>query len=445
VPVLLPSNVDALIADLDRQKDRIVVVSTIQALQQIHSLHYSDYNKLVGRFNVVIFDEGHREPAPSWAAAARGLLARTILMSATPFRNDLKLCEVDLDHVDFLSFEEAVRKHIIRDIEISEEALSFDAGAFASRCIALRDQLIKSGRFESTSKMIVRAASEHTVQSLYDAFCDRLKGRNDGVIAIHDRFADEGHSGAQKLSEVPSNLRDRTERFLIHQYKLTEGIDDRSCAMLAIFENFSNERQLVQQIGRVTRNPAKIGERCAPAYVLARSGDGVSNMFERFRRFDQACIDADGKPPLRNDKAIVSEILKVMPNADYIAGKFRARTDLDDNEIDKDLRFPKSAIVYLIVKDFDLDKFQAHVSQLLFDDDRQEFRIGSVAAGACRFHVSTAMRQSPFLEEGLFQSTTLEVACTRFRRHRVRCFDGAGGGSWRDGSLRESSSLRPCA
>jgi hypothetical protein len=34
------------------------------------------------------------------------------------------------------------------------------------------------------------------------------------------------------------------------------------------------------------------------------------------------------------------------------------------------------------------------------------------------------------------------LACTRFRRHRVRCFDGAGGGSWRDGSLRESSSSR---
>jgi hypothetical protein len=36
------------------------------------------------------------------------------------------------------------------------------------------------------------------------------------------------------------------------------------------------------------------------------------------------------------------------------------------------------------------------------------------------------------------------LACTRFRRHRVRCFDGAGGGSWRDGSLRASSSLRLC-
>ena len=38
----------------------------------------------------------------------------------------------------------------------------------------------------------------------------------------------------------------------------------------------------------------------------------------------------------------------------------------------------------------------------------------------------------------------LALACTRFRRHRVRCFDGAGGGSWRDGSLLESSSLRRC-
>lgn len=38
-----------------------------------------------------------------------------------------------------------------------------------------------------------------------------------------------------------------------------------------------------------------------------------------------------------------------------------------------------------------------------------------------------------------------KMACTRFRRHRVRCFHGTGGASWRGGSLRESSSLRLCA
>ena len=34
------------------------------------------------------------------------------------------------------------------------------------------------------------------------------------------------------------------------------------------------------------------------------------------------------------------------------------------------------------------------------------------------------------------------VACTRFRRHRVRCFNGTGGASWRDGNSRANSSLR---
>jgi hypothetical protein len=46
---------------------------------------------------------------------------------------------------------------------------------------------------------------------------------------------------------------------------------------------------------------------------------------------------------------------------------------------------------------------------------------------------------------GLVSEYDVFLACTRFRRHRVRCFDGAGGGSWRDGSLPASSSLRLCA
>jgi hypothetical protein len=36
------------------------------------------------------------------------------------------------------------------------------------------------------------------------------------------------------------------------------------------------------------------------------------------------------------------------------------------------------------------------------------------------------------------------LACTRFRRHRVRCFYGTGGESWRDEGIRGSSSLRLC-
>ncbi len=36
------------------------------------------------------------------------------------------------------------------------------------------------------------------------------------------------------------------------------------------------------------------------------------------------------------------------------------------------------------------------------------------------------------------------LACTRFRRHQVRCFNGTGGASWSVGNLRGNSSLRLC-
>ena len=45
----------------------------------------------------------------------------------------------------------------------------------------------------------------------------------------------------------------------------------------------------------------------------------------------------------------------------------------------------------------------------------------------------------------LLIAESLGLACTRFQRHRVRCFDGTGGVSWRGGSLHGSSSLKLCA
>jgi hypothetical protein len=54
-------------------------------------------------------------------------------------------------------------------------------------------------------------------------------------------------------------------------------------------------------------------------------------------------------------------------------------------------------------------------------------------------HPGVLARSLAFLEWLKFK-----VACTRFRRHRVRCFHGTGGESWRDEGLRGSSSLRQC-
>ena len=65
---------------------------------------------------------------------------------------------------------------------------------------------------------------------------------------------------------------------------------------------------------------------------------------------------------------------------------------------------------------------------------------------------NSALRKNPVIELHIisckrtprFEQQPIDLACTRFRRHRVRCFDGTGGGSWRGGSLHASSSLKRC-
>ena len=61
-----------------------------------------------------------------------------------------------------------------------------------------------------------------------------------------------------------------------------------------------------------------------------------------------------------------------------------------------------------------------------------------------RFLLSTSDDKTARLWEVISGKELIDLACTRFRRHRVRCFDGTGGESWRDGSLHASSSLRLC-
>ena len=69
-----------------------------------------------------------------------------------------------------------------------------------------------------------------------------------------------------------------------------------------------------------------------------------------------------------------------------------------------------------------------------------------------RFDLTTVICQEPSvsrecgtpakLQHPADGSCTICLACTRFRRHRVRCFNGTGGASWSGGSSRGSSSLR---
>lgn len=406
--------------------EAVAVFATIQALQQIHA-HDGEYQKLHDVFGTVFFDEGHREPAPQWGRAARGLGTPVVLFSATPYRNDLKIFEVNQDYTSFLSFQDAAAGGLIRPVEVEERPFPLPAAAFAAEVIALRDNLVMADRARPGDKLIIRADDAGEVEDLFEAFRAQLQqaGRDDGVLAIHDTFRHEGGGTAWKWNEVPPHLAGREERFLIHQHMLTEGIDDPACTMLVIYSPFQNERQLVQQVGRLTRHPGPPGVVAPPALVFGRTGDGVADMWRRFLGYDQACIDNGGRPPLR-DRAFVDRILAALPDLDYIEGQFRRRANLEDPEIATDLRVPLAARIYETRAGFDLDAFAAAVTQALDNEDRIEMTALPTADPSCRFHLSVGLHQTPLLAESLFQTASLEVTVYAHRAGRLYFYDTRG-------------------
>lgn len=418
-----PSDIEGLTQRLnDNAGERIVLVSTVQAMQQIDA--DNNIEQLHGRIGTILFDEGHREPAPSWARVVRGFAVPTVLFSATPFRGDLKIFDVDDDHIHFLGFSDAVDQGLIRGVEIDELLMPVEAGDYAQALIAKVDELIKEGRFTAANKVIVRCDSEESVFEMHQALTAELDGRTDGVLAVHHNFPTRQDEGI--FDAVPRNLAARTERFLIHQFMLIEGIDDPRCTMLALYEPFTNTRMLVQQIGRLIRHPGPIGDAVPAAYVLAPKGRAISDEWKSFLAFDAASKEQGNKPFVRNDAAILEDLIAALPKLDYVMGRFRERPDLDDPGLHDDLRFPKAAVVFSIDPNINLDDLQRSIKAELVSEDRHEALVGQTIDGHCRYHITLRLTPSPFLSGSLFQAPSLEATIYAKREKRLFFFDSAG-------------------
>ena len=177
-----PSEVESLAKRLDDHiGERIVVVSTVQAMQQTDA--DGNIDQLHGRIGTILFDEGHREPAPSWARVVRGFAVPTVLFSATPFRGDLKIFDIDDDHIHFLGFADAVDQGLIRGVEIDEQLLPVSADDYAQALIAKVDALVAEGRFTAANKVIVRCDSEESVTEMHQALTAELAGRTECLRA----------------------------------------------------------------------------------------------------------------------------------------------------------------------------------------------------------------------------------------------------------------------
>ncbi len=302
-----------------------VLVCTNQTLQALRK-NNAMFHRLRKWTTLALVDEGHREPAPRWAEAVRDLECPTILFTATPYRNDLQLFDVNRDYFYSYTFGEALEHRLVREVEFIDGAWSRDGAnkidEFVTKLLEACKSIEKEiGLQPGQMRVIVRCSEAEDIK----AVATELQARGESVIGVHERFK---HTvGAIFRREVPDPDTE-VARFWVHQNKLIEGLDDPAFRLVAIFGAFSNARNLVQQIGRVIRNPTRAAGQ--KAFVLAHQHDRQKDLWNRFIDYEKNVRDR--KAAGHAELAAFDEFIASHANAPrfYLLGDFRRHLLADE-------------------------------------------------------------------------------------------------------------------
>ena len=399
---LLPST--ALKA-LTRANLPTIWTATIATLQRLHSERNPAYGQLARRVALVIVDEGHYEPAPSWAKAVRGLGRPIVLFSATPYRNDFKFFDIDKSFRFFYSHAEAEKDRFVRGVRF--ETQEFDS--LPSFCDGLVRAWKRLFPRIPRPRVIVRCRTKHEIQSVTTAL-DRL---GVSAIGVHERF--ESADGTQFRRSVPIP-EEESAQFWVHQNKLIEGIDDPAFRLVAFFEPLTNERALIQQIGRVLRNPGRKARQ--NAWIFHDSRHRLEESWAAYRSYD---AQADPELLIRSARDLAS----VQPPMHYVAGRFRERLDITSPTIHEDFDFPRSIRVYVVREDYSLDDLAVAVQRewYQYDFDLQPV---TIPERSTRLHPYIAIRNSPLLLRKAFSEYEIGLTVYRKIRNYLFFYDSTG-------------------
>lgn len=390
VELLLPNaKRSAHIQTRAREADRLIVVGTLQALDRIRAgrdrllrkkvtglseaqqdelTRLQQMLDLLQTFDLVMVDEGHYEPAPSWSRSVRSLALPTLLLSATPFRNDYKLFSVRGAFAYNFPFQAAANANIVRQIAFAElgagsgSSPSIDAdindtdqplttqdissiATFASHLVSAAASLLTANE---SAKVIVRGASWSALAALQS----HLTGADgDDVVLIHEQVrklkqADRQPGRYPTVKAAQTGMPNAV--FWLHQTKLLEGIDDARFVVVALLDPFTNDRQLIQQIGRVLRSTDPDRQENQTATILARNGTDLEELRTSWDQY--LAFEAAGEGHI--DRIIPGEaflpekIVPQMPERQYVNGRFRQRLPINSELTRDDVLVPLRAAIF---------------------------------------------------------------------------------------------------
>ena len=456
VTKLLPSAA-ASILDAAETQERLVLVGTLQALDQIRrrSVRQArnpaeeaaaqiarDLLLLISGFDLVIVDEGHYEPAISWSRAIRDADLPTVLFSATPYRNDYKSFRVRGRFVFNQPVQEALDARVIRRPVFTSLALApapptpaeptvvRPAGRESEDTVRVTPvsvqeradvttfvaALVRAVEAMSTvpgvpnPKVIVRADDRAKLELLQDEI-ERVSAHRALLIHHGQERNDPGRRRYVTVKAAYAQESSGAVSYWLHQTKLLEGVDDPSFVAVAIYDGFGNARQLIQQIGRVLRSsdPERGSLQEARVFAAPARLADIESSWGRYRLFEEYCAERT-EHVVTNEAALPDRLLRDMPDLQYVEGEFRPRFMLDGALTADDIRLPASAAVFEVDgRAFDKQAVGRELAEAVLNRDRfQPIPISGLpdnAAGVAYY----GWRTSPLLTKQFFPEWTLGV------------------------------------
>jgi superfamily II DNA or RNA helicase len=352
---LYPKNVEDVV---DMNDSNIILVATFAALVTIFKRKRDAYEELSDRLSQVFVDEGHYEPAVEWGQSVKKLKSPTILLTATPYRNDLKLFRVDSKDVFHYTHRDAEADGIIRPLSFHEMAAPEPRGRNVTEwCEEFRGfwSTRASKGFPRESRAIICCTSAEIVSQV----TRDLRDQGVNALGIHETFRNRPQKWLRRETPKP---REVNFDVWVHQNKLTEGLDDSRFAVLAIVNRIRNDRKLIQQIGRVLRRGMKgVGK----AILMYPQNLTVDRSWRNYREFETR---PDSVDPERYHK-ILENALQQQPDMEYFGGRFRYRFAAESPTMKQEVLLRASAIVRRTGKKFDWEEFTSFTSDYLLLED----------------------------------------------------------------------------
>jgi superfamily II DNA or RNA helicase len=412
VEKLYPSNIN----DLLKTKKNTIYICTAKTINDIREKHFEDFEKLKEKISLVIFDEGHREPAKKWQQTIRALNKKVILFTATPLRNDNNNFYLDKKFVYNYSFQRAIEENRIRSPRFIKYQGVNSLEEFLNKVVHLTKQME-----EKNNKKIKTIIRFKDVSEILKAK-DYLNKKGETVTAIHDTFKTDVVAGHFK--NVP-NTEDIPSTFWLHQNKLIEGIDDNDFSILAIYDSFNDVRSLIQQVGRIIRKNDLISE----SIVIYREGSvDQEKLFKEYLYYEYK-LNEDINLISFNYDDYFNKITSDLPDVMHINNRFLEKVNYLKSELDEDLidnfRLPLQTNVFYIEEPLEgIDNYYTYILNNLINGYNAkviyEFKNSYIFTIVVVYSI---FRNSPYLVNNYFIEPKLGISVMKINEEFLFYYD----------------------